>query len=92
MTLDQAVDLGEYDPEFLSQFPEFKKLSRYAQFQFIRKALKNRETQLRRHYAKLVNQLDFRNKPDLRKGLANIDAQIRLLSDDEERLLVEYSS
>lgn len=91
LTLDEAIDLGEYQPEYLEQFEEFKKLSRYSQFQLIRKAIKNRESQLRIHYAELVNQLDFRKKETLREGMANIQEKIHQLNDDEEKLLVEYS-
>lgn len=91
LTLEKAIKLGNYDPKFLSQFAEFRELPRYTRFQLIRQSLRNREAQLRLHYAELNNQLDFRNKPDLKRGLENIEKQIRELNADEERLLVEYS-
>lgn len=91
LSLEKAIELGNYDPKFLSQFAEFRELSRYTKFQLIRQALRNREAQLRLHYAELNNQLDFRNKPNLREGLQNIEKQIQELNADEEQLLVEYS-
>lgn len=91
LTLEKAIELGNYAPEFLAQFAEFRQLPRYTQFQLIRQALRNREAQLRLHYAELNNQLDFRRKPDLKRGLENIETQIQQLNADEERLLVEYS-
>jgi hypothetical protein len=91
LTLNQVIDLGEYNPKFLSRFSEFKRLSRYSQFQLIRKALKNREKQLRIHYAEIVNSLNFSKKPHLKKGLENIQKQIKDLAKEEDRLLLEYS-
>lgn len=91
LNLEKAIELGEYEPKFLSQFAEFRGLPRYTQFQMIRQAIKNREKQLRLHYAELNNQLDLRNKPSLKEGMKNIEKQIEKLNTDEERLLVEYS-
>lgn len=91
LTLEKAIELGEYEPEFLSQFKEFRNLSRYSQFQLVRQAIKNREQQLRLHYAEINNQLDFRLKPELKKALKNIEQKLADLSTDEEKLFVEYS-
>ena len=90
-TLDAAIDLGEYYPEVLEQFEEFRRLSKYSKFQLIRKALKNREKQLRKHYSEVVNQLDFSKKPHLKGALDNIMSQLHQLNLDEEQLLVDYS-
>ena len=39
MTLQKAIELGEYDPEFLATFAEWHGLSRHIQFQYIRQVL-----------------------------------------------------
>ena len=41
MSLAKAIELGEYDPKFLSGFAEWHTLSRHMQFQYIRQALDN---------------------------------------------------
>lgn len=91
LTLERAIELGEYNPQVLEKFPEFKKLSRYSQFQLVRQALKNREYQLRVHWAEIINLLDFSKKPHLKKALAEVENQIESLNEDEEKLLIEYS-
>ena len=92
MTLDKAIELGEYDPEFLKQFEEFTRLPRYSQFLLIQKALRNRRRQLQLHWADLNNQLDFSRKPELKPALKSVQNQIEYLNDEEERLLIEYST
>jgi ABC-type phosphate transport system auxiliary subunit len=91
LTLEKAIELGEYQPAVLEQFAEFRKLSSYSRFQLIRKALKNRERQLRLHWADLSNQLDFSEKPYLKKALKNVKEQLDRLAEEEEKLLIEYS-
>lgn len=91
LTLDKAVSLGEYNLKTLEKFSEFSGLSRHAQFQLIREALRNKEKQLYLQWAEINNQLDFSKKPYLQTGLNNIQKQIDELHDDEERLLLEYS-
>jgi len=92
MTLEKAIDLGEYDPEYLGQFPQWYTLSRNIQFEYIRKALKNRNNQLLRQWAEIVNILDFRLKPHLKLALKNIEDQLEKVKADKERLYVEYSN
>jgi hypothetical protein len=92
MTLQKAIELGEYDPKFLATFPEWNTFSRHVQFQHIRNALDNRENQLRVQWAEVVNFLDFSKKPHLKKTLDNIQKQIKLLDKDREELYLEYSS
>lgn len=92
MTLQKAVDFGEYDPEFLSQFPEWHTYSRHIQFEYIRKALSNRNRQLLTQWAEITNVLDFRLKPHLRDALGNIEKQLEQVKKDKEKLFVEYSS
>lgn len=91
LTLEKAIELGEYDPNFLSNFPQWHDLSRHVQFQFIRKALDNRYRQLVTQYAELSNVLDLRNKPEIRKAMENVDSQIKILRRDKEMLYSQYS-
>lgn len=91
MTLQKAIDMGEYNPDFLATFPEWLPLSRHIQWEMIRQGLRNRTRQLRIHWAEMSNQPDFSKKPYLRKAMENIETQLKELQDDEERLQVEYS-
>lgn len=91
MTLQKAVDLGEYDPEYLATFPEWHSLSRHVQFQFIQQGLENRNKQLTQQYAAICNILDFSKKPHLQKALRNLEEQTRQLKDEKEKLFMEYS-
>ena|SRR3989338_4816550 len=91
MTLQKAIDLGEYDPDFLATFPQWHSLSRHIQWEMIREGLKNRTRQLRVHWAEMVNQPDFSKKPYLAMALKNIEKQLKELQHDEEKLQVEYS-
>lgn len=92
MTFQKAIDFGEYDPKFLSQFPEWHTYSRNIQFEYIRKAIKNRHRQLITQWAEINNVLDFRLKPHLKNALENIEKQLKKLARDKEELFVEYSS
>ncbi len=92
MTLQKAVDLGEYEPEYLATFPEWHTLSQHVQFQFIRQGLDNRNRQLVVQWAEINNVLDFRLKPHLKEALDNIQRQIKKVDEDRERLYLEYSS
>jgi hypothetical protein len=92
MTLQKAVDLGEYDPQFLSTFSEWHTLSRHIQFQYIRTALENRNHHLITQWAEINNILDFRLKPKLKTALKNIERQLKKLSKDKEKLYLEYST
>ncbi len=91
MTLQKAIDMGEYDPDFLATFPEWHSLSRHIQWEMIREGLKNRTKHLRRHWAEMVNQPNFSEKPHLAAAMKNIEKQLSELQLDEERLQVEYS-
>lgn len=92
LTLEKAIELGEYDPEKLSHFAEWQILSRHAQFELIKQALENRKHQLWQHWAELNNQLNFSKKPYLKTALQNIQEQIDQWKQDNERLYIEYSS
>lgn len=91
LTLEKAIELGEYDPNFLANFPEWHALSKHIQFQYIRKALDNRHKQLLSQWAELNNVLDLRNKPDVWKAIKNVDSQLHNLLEEKERLFLEYS-
>lgn len=91
MTLQKAIDMGEYDPGFLGQFPEWHTYTRHVQFEYIRKALENRNKQLITQWAEITNILDFRLKPHLQEALKNIENQLDILKRDKEKLYVEYS-
>jgi hypothetical protein len=91
LTLEQAIELGEYDPNILANFPEWHALSRHIQFQYIRKGLENRNRQLLGQYAELNNVLDLRNKPDVWKAIRNVEKQLHNLLEAKEKLFSEYS-
>jgi len=91
MTLQKAIEMGEYDPEYLATFPEWHGLSRHIQFEHIRTALENRNKQLITQWAEINNMLDFRLKPNMQTALKNIEKQLKLLDKDKEKLYLEYS-
>jgi hypothetical protein len=91
MNLQKAIELGEYDPKFLSGFAEWHSLSRHSQFQYIRQALDNRRRHLIMQWAEINNVLDFSKKPHLQEALRNIEEQMRKLREDKEKLYIEYS-
>lgn len=91
MTLQKAIDLGEYDPAYLATFAEWHTLSRHIQFQYIRQALDNRHRHLITQWAEVNNMLDFSKKPQLTEALENIMLQIKKLERDREKLYLEYS-
>lgn len=92
MTLQKAIDMGEYHPDFLAQFPEWHTYTRHVQFEYIRKAIENRNEQLIRQWAEITNILDFRLKPHLKDALKNIEKQLQKLGEEKEKLYVEYST
>lgn len=91
ITLQKAIDLGEYKPEYLSTFAEWHTLSKHIQFQYIKTAIENRRKQLISQYAEINNILDFSLKPHLTEALHNIEKQLKMLELDREKLFVEYS-
>lgn len=91
MTLKEAIELGEYDSDFLSTFPEWHTFPKHIQFQYLRKALDNRNKQLLMQWAEINNMLDFRLKPHLAEALKNIEKQMKKLENDREKLYFEYS-
>ena len=92
LTLDQAVEFGEYDPKALSNFAQWHTLSSHIQWQLIRKALDIRHRQLITQYAELNNALDLSKKPHIREAMRSVEKQLSKLTEDKEELYVEYSN
>ena len=86
LTLQKAIDMGEYDPSYLSTFAEWHKISRHMQFEYIRKALDNRNYHLLKQWAEINNMIDFRLKPQMAEALKNIEKQMKKLDSDREKL------
>jgi hypothetical protein len=91
MTLQKAIELGEYNPEYLATFEEWHTFSKHTQFQLIEQAIENRDRQLIQQWAKISNTLNFSKKPQLQQVLRNIEGQRKLLQEDKEKLFLEYS-
>src|SRR5260221_12815284 len=91
MTLAQAVAMGEYNPEYLATFAEWHNFSKHTQLQYIRTAIENRRRQLLTQWAEIDRAIDFRLKPGLHEAQKNIEKQMKKLSEDKERLYIEYS-
>lgn len=92
ITLQQAIEFGEYDPKLLSNFAEWHTLSVHIQWQLVRKALDIRHRQLITQYAELNNTLDFSKKPHIYEALKNVERQIAHLNKNREQLYVEFSN
>ncbi len=84
--------MGEYDPKYLSTFPEWHTLSKPIQWSLIKKALSIKEKQLIQQWAEVNNVLDFRLKPELKIVLKNIQDMIHKVDQDKEKLIMEYFS
>lgn len=91
MTLEKAIEMGEYEPSYLSTFPEWHQLTKYLQFQYIRRGVENRRRHLRVQWAEINNVLNFSLKPHLKEALRNIEIQLKELDRNEERLYLEYT-
>ncbi len=91
LSFKEAIDLGKYDDEFLSQYDEWKKMDNQLKFQFISQAIKNRRYQLRLQWANLANQLNFSKKPQLAQAQKKVEHALKLLDEDEEVLMIEYA-
>lgn len=91
MTLEKAVDMGEYDPEYLAQFPAWHALSRHIQFEYIKKALANRRKQLLLQWMEINRANDYTKKPHLIAASESIDKQLDKLMKDKEMLYAKYS-
>lgn len=92
ITLQQAVDFGEYQPDYLANFAQWHTLSPHIQWQLVRKALDIRHTQLITQYAELNNVLHLSKKPHVQNAMRSVEKQLKQLMEDQERLYVEYSN
>ena len=92
MTLEKAIDLGEYDEGFLSTFVDWQSLSDNIRFNYILRAIKNRRQFLRLNYAETFNVLDFSQKPELKDVLDSINKRLIELQKEEEKIRVKYST
>ena len=91
MTLQQAINFGEYNPEYLANFAEWHTLTSHIQWQLVRKALDIRRRQLFTQYAELCSVLDLRDKPNVQESIKHVEQQLAELSKDRERLYVEFT-
>ncbi|QQS38730.1 hypothetical protein IPM62_05085 [Candidatus Woesebacteria bacterium] len=91
MSIQKAVDLGEYDPEVLSLCKEWSGLSYHAQLQYIKEGLDNRRKQLLMQWAEMDRAIDLRLKPNLEIAKHNVEKQLKKIEDDREKLYFEYS-
>jgi hypothetical protein len=91
LTLQKAIDFGEYNPDYLANFAQWHQLSRHSQFELIKQALENRRRHLLLQWAELNNMLDFSKKPHLKPALKNVEKQLKQVEQDRESLYVEYS-
>lgn len=91
LTFKEAIDMGKYDENFLSQYNEWELMDDHIRFQFISKAIANKRRQLRIQWANLANNLDFSKKPHLKEAQKKVEQAIRDLNDDEEMLQVQYA-
>lgn len=92
MTLEKAIELGEYNEDYLSTFPEWQKLSDNIRFNYLIKAIKNRRQFLRLNYAETFNVLDFSKKPELAEVLNKINSRLIELQKEEENYRIKYST
>lgn len=91
ITLQKAIELGEYEPSVLSKFDDWKLLSAHGQWQLIKQGLDNHERQLRVQWADVCNVLDFSKKTHLQAALRAIESKIKKVWDDRERLYLEFA-
>lgn len=90
MTLEKAVKMGEYNPSFLSTFPEWATFTNNIRWHYIREAIKNRRRFLCLNYAETTNVLDLHLKPEMKQVLDKISQQLLFLDKDEEKLRLEF--
>lgn len=92
MTFEEAIKMGEYQPERLAQYSEWQLLSHHVQWEYVSKAMANRKTQLMRKWSETINFMDQSDIVGLKKQIADsIFEQIRKLGEEKERLYLEYS-
>ena len=90
MTLEKAVEMGEYDPKFLSTFPEWAGFSNNIRWHYVRDAIQNRRHFLMVNWAETNNVFDFRLKPEMKEVIDKINAQLVSLNQEVEKLRLEF--
>ena len=90
LSLEKAVEMGEYNPDFLSTFPEWSSYSDNIRWHYIRQAIQNRRRFLLQNYAETNNVLDLRLKPEMKTVLDRINQQMQILNTEEEKLRLEF--
>jgi hypothetical protein len=90
LSLEKAVEMGEYSPAFLSTFPEWSSYSDNIRWHYIRQAIQNRRKFLLQNYAETNNVLDLSLKPEMKMVLDRITKQVEFLNKEEERLRLEF--
>lgn len=92
ISLQDAVRLGEYDPARLAQYPEWAKLSHAGQFELISQGLENRRRSLYKKWQEIVNFINDAGDTNVREqAKLNIEAQMKELRAEKERLYLEWS-
>lgn len=91
LSFEEAIKMGEYDPQYLATYPEWHQFSSHVQFQYIRRAVENRRRQLLMQWAEVNNMIDFSLKPHLAETLKNIEKQLKVVERDREKIFVAYS-
>lgn len=92
INFEQAIDFGEYQPEILSEFEEWKGFTSYTQLQFILKGIENRRKRLTAQIADMYNVLDFSLKPEAKEAAEQLLKLLKKVEEDKEKLTIEYSS
>ena len=92
LTFSKAIELGEYEPNFLEQFPEFSELTRPSQYEYVKKAIENRIKHIWVHWSELANLPDMSIKPQIRKAMEKLEQQHKKVMADKERLYIEFAS
>lgn len=92
LTFKEAIEMGEYKPEYLATYPEWHTFSKHTQLQYIRQAIDNRRNQLLTQWAEINNVIDFRNKPRMQEALTNLEGQMKQVESDREDLYLEYTT
>lgn len=92
LSFKEAIEMGEYIPKHLANYPEWHSFSKHTQLQYIREAIDNRRKQLLTQWAEMNNVLDLRLKPRMQDALKNLENQMKELENDRETLYLEYTS
>lgn len=91
LTLDKAIEMGEYDPDYLAQFPEWHQLSIHLQFELVKKALAKRRKQMLTQWMEVEQANDYTIKPHLQEASRSILKQLDKLTKDKESLYAKFS-